>query len=339
MIDDNPHDMIHGGSLDFMKAAFPTAPKPWIDVSTGINPWPYPIGRISTDDIAHLPDQRAYKACHQAMADYLQVDAQNLLLVPGTELIIRLLPYILKAETVEIISPTYGDHLLAWQNTGHRITEISDQAVADACSAKDILVLCNPNNPDGRLLQRDQLNYVRRIKADGSGWLIVDEAYADLTPEHSMVPYAGEDGLIILRSFGKFFGLAGLRLGGIIAPPELIHRARHMLGVWPISNLALQVGRKAYGDVNWQHEMRGRLHQARHDLDIILADNQITNPQGTDLFRYIQVQNAHELWQHLAAHGIYVRRFKWSDQHLRMGLPQGRHDRQRLDAALSAFQL
>ncbi len=323
----------HGGALDLMRAAFPSAPEPWIDLSTGINPWSYPFRDIPDAAYRHLPVRDAYDSCRSAMAKALRAPAESLLLAPGSELLIRLLPKVINPRRAAILTPMYGDHVEAWRRARCDIIETEDPlGLADQV---DAVVVCNPNNPDGRRFAPDSLLRTAERLARRGGWLIVDEAYADLDPSLSLAPHGGKDGLIVLRSFGKFYGLAGVRLGALLAPEALRSEMQHLLGVWPVSGPALHIGKQACRDEAWQREMRSRLADARVRLDRILHAAGLKVVGGTDLFRLVETENATRLWEHLAHHGIYVRRFDWSDRLVRIGLPETDAAETRLSAGLT----
>ena len=326
-------DLLHGGALDRMRAAFPDAPEPWIDLSTGINPWAYPIGAIPNASFRHLPTHDAYEACRHAIAGSLQAPSESLVLAPGSELLIRLLPVLISPKTIAILSPTYGDHVAAWRRADIEVIETSDPLHIGG--QVDAIVICNPNNPDGRHFEPDVLLKTAANLADRGGWLIVDEAYADLEPGLSLAPSGGTDGLIILRSFGKFFGLAGLRLGAVLAPEPVRAAMRNLLGIWPVSGPALHIGAQACNDQAWQDGTRHKLAEARWRLDTILRSRDIKVVGGTDLFRLVETDNASAFWEKLARAGIYVRRFAWNDRLVRIGFPENAEAEDRLVAALS----
>ncbi|NQY13348.1 MAG: threonine-phosphate decarboxylase [Henriciella sp.] len=327
-------DLVHGGAIDVMRMDYPDAPKPWIDLSTGINPWPYPNIKLSRKALTHLPTSADYQACQQAMATAIDAPPQTLILAPGSELLIRLLPDMLSAERVAILSPTYGDHSEAWRRAGVEI--MHSENPLGLASMADIVVVTQPNNPNGRVFTLQALESARQELARRGGWLIIDEAYVDLRPEQSLARHeAGADGLILLRSFGKFFGLAGLRLGAMLAPESLADAMAKRLGVWPISGAALEIGTRAYSDVDWQIQTRTLLANAAARLDALLSEANIRVIGGTELFRFIEHPNANDVFEHLARQGIYVRRFAWSKQHLRIGLPANSEAEWRLRAALS----
>lgn len=323
----------HGGALDRMRAAFPAAPAPWIDLSTGINPWPYPVDGVPAETFAHLPTEAARMACHTAMADAFGAHAEALVVTPGTELVIRLLPQLLpRIGRIAVLAPGYGDHAAAWRAAGREVVETADPL--NAATGCDAVMLSCPNNPDGRCFAAADLAACADDLARRGRMLIVDEAYADCAPGQSLAGLAGRDGLVVLRSFGKFYGLAGVRLGALLGPPDLVARCGDLFGCWPVSGPALWLGAKAYGDRRWAAATRTRLAEAAADLDRLLAAAGLAVAGGTSLFRHVMVADAGRCWRQLAGAGIYVRRFGWSDSHLRFGLPATAAARARLAEAL-----
>ena len=326
-------DLIHGGALDGMRAAYPQACAPWIDLSTGINPWPYPETSVSEAALTHLPTRAMYETCQQNMAKAINADPDALLLAPGSELLIRLLPDVIGLRRVAILSPTYGDHAAVWRRAGAEVIETNNPL--NLADHVDAVVVTHPNNPDGRLFDIEALEAARSVLAAHGGWLIMDEAYADLTPAQSFAFRGGSDGLIILRSFGKFFGLAGLRLGALIAPRTVRTTMADRLGVWPVSGAALEIGARAYADALWQSQTRTTLTDASARLDAILRKAGLNPVSSATLFRYVEIADAHSVFERLARNGVYVRRFDWSTTHLRIGLPATQDAEHRLAAALS----
>ncbi len=325
----------HGGALDLMRARFPQAPEPWLDLSTGINPWPYPLDSPQPETLQRLPTATATARCRAAMAEAFGVPVGSVLPIPGSELLIRLLPTLLRPRPgtrVAITRPTFADHAEVWRAAGCRVVETPDPL--EALASTDLVVLCNPNNPDGRVWNPARLEAARATLAKRGGWLIVDEAYADVRPNLSLATRGGRAGLIIFRSFGKFFGLPGLRLGAFIAPQDTLAIVRQSLGIWSVSGPALAAGAQAYRDHGWQSATRQRLVTARACLDAILHSAGLRVVGGVDLFRFVEVNNANRVWRHLAGRGIFVRRFSWSRNRLRIGLPPDAQARARLAQAL-----
>lgn len=327
--------IIHGGDLSYLVAAFPDAPQPLIDLSTGINPWPYPV-RPSDAAWHRLPQRDAERACIDAFASYLGADGENIVLTPGTQLAISLLPHLIAPRRVAIVSPTYAEHAAAWRSAGAEVFEVASHALAD--TGADILVVTNPNNPDGALHPADVLLDLAKAQAARGGWLIVDEAFCDVVPSASLAAHGGASGLVILRSFGKFFGLAGSRLGAVLAPPELGQKLRHAMGPWAVSGPALEIGAAAYRDNEWISATRRKLKAESVRLDQLFARHNLSVIGGTPLYRLAETGDAATLKPHLAGAGIHVRSFDYNPAWLRFGLPADESAFQRLAAALESFQ-
>ncbi|MEL7022602.1 MAG: threonine-phosphate decarboxylase CobD [Pseudomonadota bacterium] len=326
-------DLQHGGALDRVAARFPSAPSPWIDLSTGINPWAWPVDRVDIDCLHRLPTYADMDRCRQAMAAAFGAPADAVALVPGTEIAIRLLPKILDVSRVVVLTPSYGDHAETWAAAGVDLVQSGEPL--DHRDDANVIVVCNPNNPDGRCFDPTALKSVRERLAERGGWLIIDEAYADLDPDQSLSPMAGLPGLIVLRSTGKFFGLPGLRLGAVLGPPDVMAALNQLLGVWQISGPALAIGAVAYADTDWQEAMRRHLAEVRARVDDVLVAQGVRVTGGTDLYRYLEFEDAHAIWHQLCLRGIYTRRFEWTKHHLRMGLPPTPAAETRLMEALS----
>lgn len=321
-------DLVHGGALDAMARAFPGAPGPWLDLSTGINPWPYPTTAVRADDWARLPSAALGDACRDAMAAAWRADPACVLPVPGTEVAIRLLPLLIEAERVAVLGPTYDDHARAWVAAGRTVREV--RRPSEAVGA-DLVAACNPNNPDGRVLDAEELAALR----GGARWLVLDEAYAEAAPGASLASRAGEPGLVVLRSFGKFHGLAGVRLGAVLGPPDLLARLAALLGHWRVSGPALRLGAAAYADAAWRDATLARLRAATGDLRARLRAGGLAVVGGTPLFTLARADDAAARWRRLAQAGVYVRRFARDRTLLRVGLPDTPAAAERLSAALS----
>ena len=305
---------LHGGSgEDFLRAHYPDAALPWLDLSTGINPWPYPHSQISAAALQKLPSPSLTDACRTAAADYFGVNAKSLALLPGSQAAISLLPRLFSPARVAVPEPAYSEHAVCWAAAGHDVISVENDGDAD------VLVLTNPNNPDGKVSNKEELSRICATRSAKEQWLVVDEAFADLTPEISLAGSAGN--LVIFRSFGKFFGLAGLRLGFAIAPPDLAHKLEDSIGPWSVSGAALEIGTRAYADRDWQTETRSRLSDAAKRLRASLNRFGLSDAGGTDLFRLTAHARAAELFDRLCRDGIYVRRFAGHPHWLRFGLP------------------
>lgn len=325
------NQILHGGDVADLLSRHPDAPRPLIDLSTGINPWPYPAD-IAEEALTRLPQRATEEACRDAMAAYLSTRPESILLTPGTQIAISLLPFLIKKSRIDIAVPTYGEHAPGWKAAGHEVKETPRGKIQDEDA--DILILTNPNNPDGAETIPAALHALAKRQAERGGFLILDEAFADVSSHLSLAAHAGEEGLIILRSFGKFFGLAGLRLGGVLAPPAILEKLKAALGPWPVSGPALAVGAAAYGDADWISATRDKLKDEAAGLDSILDRAGLHVIGGTPLFRLAAHPAAQTVHTRLADAGLHVRRFEYDKTWLRFGLPPDAAAKERLIAAL-----
>lgn len=292
----------HGGGLDAAIARWGGDRSDWQDLSTGINPHPYPLPKFSEQAWTALPDKAAERALIDAARAFWNVpDDADILAAPGASSLIARMPQLFDAQTVDIPKPTYNEHAAAFAAQGW-----SEDDVAD------VRVLVHPNNPTGKLWSSDDLN---------SKVTIVDESFCDVTPEHSMIDQAAKPGVIVLKSFGKFWGLAGLRLGFIIAAPDVIAKMRDMIGPWAVSGPALETATRALRDLQWAEETRVRLAQDAKRLDALLEAHGAESVGGCDLFRLYTVDDAPAWSARLGEHHILTRIFPYSETYLRLGLP------------------
>jgi cobalamin biosynthetic protein CobC len=325
---------LHGGKVAAARALFPQVSAPWIDLSTGISPWSYPYEAIPAEAFTRLPDPEAIDALEAAAAVSFGVsDAACVVATPGSDLALRSLGQLFAGRRVAVVRPGYSGHVLAWREAD--ITLISADDIEVAARAHDVVLLANPNNPDGRIVSRERLLAVAAELGARGGMLIVDEAFADVMPEHSICG-ALSDGVMVFRSFGKFFGLAGVRLGFVVTTCSRTRRAlRSALGDWPVSGPAVVIGTAAYRDVNWQSTQRRRLQAAAERLDSMLVRAGFAIAGGTVLFRLARcVSGVDAVFRHLAQHGILTRPFSSDASLLRFGLPAEETQWQRLAFAL-----
>ena len=325
----------HGGDPAEAEALYGRPQGGWIDLSTGINPHSYPIGDLAPECWSRLPDSRMYDRLRQAAVTCYGVPNPALVVpAPGTQALIQWLPRLFGARTrVTVLGPTYNEHAHGWSLAGHEVTEASGLDAIDPLA--DVVVAVNPNNPDGRRLEADALMGLAAELAARGGWLVVDEAFSDVSPELSLAAKAGTPGLVVLRSFGKFFGLAGLRLGFALCGADLAGRLTRALGPWTVSGPAVEVAAAALADEPWIGAMRKRLKVEAARLDGLLKDNELKVIGGTDLFRLSQSAQAREVHARLARNGILVRRFSQQVHWLRFGLPGDENSWKRLEDALS----
>jgi cobalamin biosynthetic protein CobC len=321
----------HGGGLIAARALYPGAPEPWIDLSTGINPVAYPVPPLPAEVFARLPEPEAVAALEAVAATaYGAADPATVAAAPGTQSLIHLLPRILSARRVAVLSPTYGEHEAAWRLAG---SAVFPMASLEGCGIADAVVLCNPNNPDGRHHDPDTLLAMARRLATVGSLLVVDEAFADLDGP-TLVPALPSGGLLVLRSFGKTYGLAGVRLGFAIGPAWLAARLREALGPWAVSGPAIHAGMAALADVAWRQATARRLAEDARRLDATLTAAGARLVGGTRLFRLVEHPQAQAMADRLARAGILVRRFPDHPHWLRFGIPGTDDAWRRLMAAL-----
>ncbi len=326
----------HGGDLDSARTRFGEPADGWIDLSTGINPNAYPVPDLPSEAWHRLPECRAMDGLiHAARACYGINRHMGVVATPGTQAIIQWLPMLAPSARVAVIAPTYGEHAHTWRSCGHTVTEVfSLSAIPDDCS---VAVVVNPNNPDGRTYDtNDLLSVVDAMHARG-GFLVVDEAFCDVTPDLSLTPQHRSDGLIILKSFGKFFGLAGIRLGFAIGDPLRVTRLAQHLGPWAVSGPALVIGTQALSDKKWIRETRAALQQDRLRLAAMMDTCDIQICGSTDLFTLVETEHAKHLYEHLCGAGILTRSYAAYTEWIRFGLPGNAQHWARLEAAFIAY--
>ncbi len=322
----------HGGNLDQLACHYPNAPQPWLDLSTGISPWSYPVESACLSRAVHqLPSAAALEGCMEAMAFTFGCSTSAVLPTPGTELVIRLLPQLLPGALV-VSPPTYGDYETAWRQTGAEVIAVGDVTAAPASAAA--IVVCNPNNPDGRCLERATLESIYQQTLKRNQWLIVDEAYGELQPASSIADLAGSEKLIVLRSVGKFYGLPGLRLGALLGPSDVLDWYRGILGYWSVSSLALEVGQRLYRDKQWRDQHAQRLSAAARTTREGFARAGVALAGSTDLFFSFKPPEQKALWRSLMQNGIYTRLLDASCGLIRCGLPADEEDLERLLSTL-----
>ena len=323
----------HGGALNAMALRYGRPAAEWLDLSTGINPNGYPPPlldpacwrRLPQDDDGLEEAARRYYGSPQSLA------------VAGSQAAILALPRLFPSGRVLLLTPSYAEHAAAWQRAGHTLQLLqanSDKIDLEAAAAGcDYVLLCQPNNPTGtRFSTARLLELVDALDRRG-GALLVDEAFMDCTPEDSLAAASGRPGLVVLRSLGKFFGLAGARVGFVLAEAALLAALRDALGPWPLSGPARVVARVALADRDWQEATRRRLREDGERLAALLRDHHLGRPQGTPLFQWLAHAQAAAIYEALARRGILIRLFA-DPPGLRFGLPGTETEWARLAAAL-----
>jgi cobalamin biosynthetic protein CobC len=318
----------HGGDLASARRLCPDAPQPWIDLSTGVNPHPYPLPEIAPEAWTRLPDPSALARLEAVAATRYRARAPTHVIAgPGSQAIIQALARLLPARRVGVLGATYPGHARAWSAEVVRVERVED--LADC----DVAVVVNPNNPDGRIVASAAL---RDLAVGMTGRaLIVDEAFADFdAADQSLAPALPERGAIVLRSFGKTYGLAGLRLGFAIASPEFAVPLRAALGPWAVSGPAIEIGLRALPDGAWFEAMRARVMAEAERLDRLLIAAGWTVIGGTALFRLGSRADAGERFAALLRAGLLTRPFEDAPDRLRFGLPANEQAWERLKKAL-----
>ncbi|KND60439.1 L-threonine 3-O-phosphate decarboxylase [Candidatus Burkholderia verschuerenii] len=321
----------HGGNLREAARRHDIALADWLDLSTGINPFGYPVPPVPPDAWRRLPeDDDGVAAC---AARYY--GAESALPVAGSQAVIRVLPALLKGGVAAVAPLTYGEYAPAFARAGHRIVTLDTDA-DDLPDAVDHVIVANPNNPTAARLSRDTLLRWHAQLARRGGTLIVDEAFADVDPGASLADIATRDGLVVLRSVGKFFGLAGIRAGFVLAAPDVQRALRDTLGAWTVGGPARHAVQAAFADLDWQRDTRARLHRDGARLGALLASHGF-DLRSTPLFSWMPTPDAAALQHALAQRGIWTRLFALPEMttSLRIGLPGADGDWARLERALA----
>ncbi|MER8826969.1 threonine-phosphate decarboxylase CobD [Mesorhizobium sp. M0938] len=324
----------HGGSLGRARALFPHAPQPFVDLSTGINPHSYPFFELPATALSRLPEAaRARELADIAASAYGAPSAATVMGAPGTQILLPRVASLVRPGKAVVLGPTYAEHARAAAIAGHAVTEVDD---FEALAGADLAIVVNPNNPDGRVVEREKLlGLAGKLRAKG-GLLVVDEAFMDVGPlGESLAGDVEQGGIVVLRSFGKFFGLAGLRLGFALADALTVERLEAQFGPWAVAGPALEYGIRALADTGWQVEMRRRLAEEAARLDTLFGRFGVPVAGGTTLFRYIRLADAAGLFSTLGECGILLRHFSGRPHVLRAGLPGPEEEWQRLQSALA----
>ncbi|MBA1147556.1 threonine-phosphate decarboxylase [Ectothiorhodospiraceae bacterium WFHF3C12] len=322
----------HGGDIAAAARRYGIPAAQWLDLSTGINPQPYPMSPVPESAWHRLP------ADGDGLADLASAHYGGPALpVPGSQAAIQALPRLRTASRVLVLSPTYAEHAQAWRRAGHTVRELDAEALEANTDEADVVVVSNPNNPDAGIIPRRRLLCWHARLASRRGWLIVDEAFADAQPEQSVADRADQPGLIVLRSLGKFFGLAGLRAGFVLAEDRLRESLAEMIGPWAVSGPARFGARGALADGAWQARTRERLARDSKRLAEVLANHGLGPAAGTALFQWVPHERAQHVAEVLAHQAILVRHFPALGA-LRFGLPGEETAWRRLDETLAAVR-
>ncbi|MFN3786082.1 MAG: threonine-phosphate decarboxylase CobD [Thiothrix sp.] len=324
----------HGGQLHAASRRYAIPLAHWLDLSTGISPWVYPLPPVPSECWQRLPESD--DGLLNVAARYYGSAA--LLPVNGSQEAIKLLPHCFpRGQRVGIISPAYHSHQHAWAAHGHTVQVLNPTQVARALPALDVLVVVNPTNPTAQHYSAETLRHWQQTLLQHGGCLVVDEAFMDVTPTQSLITPEPLAGLVVLRSLGKFFGLAGVRLGFVWADIRLLQAIAALQGDWAVSHLARWAGQQALADQAWQQQQRARLGRAGERLHTLLQRYYGDVVQSTPLFSYLPAPHAAKIHQALAAQGILTRLFS-EPAALRFGLPATETDWLRLEQGIHSCQ-
>ncbi|MEB0075885.1 threonine-phosphate decarboxylase CobD [Pseudomonas sp. CCI3.2] len=327
----------HGGRLKQAAVRYGIAEDNWLDLSSGIAPWPWPVPEIPMRAWARLPEIN--DGLEAAACAYY--GAEQVLPVPGSQAAIQALPRLRRAGKVGVLSPCYAEHAEAWRSSGFLVREMLEDEVDYFLDSLHVLVVVNPNNPTGLTIAPERLLDWHARLAQRGGWLVVDEAFMDNTPELSLSAETWRVGLIVLRSFGKFFGLAGARLGFVIAEPQLLKLLERHIGPWAINGPTRVLGQACLNDVEGHRQQRLRTQQASERLAALMTQHGLEPQGGCALFQWLVTPLAVSVHEFCASHGVLLRLFLNSQtpQHssLRFGLPADEAQWQRLEQVLSDY--
>jgi len=325
----------HGGRLGCAAKQYGIPLQQWLDLSTAISPFSYPCPAIPARLWHRLPDDD--NGLMEAARNYY--GSKYLLPVAGSQAAIQSLPLLRSPCRAAFLSLTYNEHRAAWQKHGHQVSTLVPGDLCKQAEQLDVIVVANPNNPTGETFDSATLLKAATILANKGGWLIVDEAFIDASDLDSLARQASSSqSLIVLRSLGKFFGLAGARVGFAMANEALLEQLQEQLGPWPLSGPARYVAQCALEDVDWIDVTRKRLQKASLRLADLLRSSDLESNGGTSLFQWVESEAASELHQALARSAIFTRLFA-EPQSIRFGLPHSEDEWERLDKALKQVSL
>lgn len=326
----------HGGNIDSASKQWGIAREKWLDLSTGVSPraWQPP-----TELPEHILRAMPYPSEDLLNAARRYYNNARPLALPGSQAAIQLLPQCFTNARVLMPSLCYAEHAHHWQaHDCHYFKQAEPGALARAMQQHqpDVLLLVNPCNPCGFRYSRQTLLDLLAQQAARGGYLIVDEAFADTDPSESIADVQHQR-LIVLRSIGKFFGLAGLRLGFVLAADAMRQQLAELLGPWPVSGVSEYWGALALEDQQWQSEQRLRIQAWSHAQEQLLVDalgeDFVLRNSGLFISARVSQERVEAVYQQCAAQGILLRRFSEDPELLRLGLCSA-EDLPRLAAAL-----
>ncbi len=327
MAESTPPD--HGGRLRRAAERYQIDLSQWVDLSTGINPNGWPVPEIPPDVWRRLPEPN----------DGFELAAKNyygtteLIPTAGSQAAIQALPKLRPLGLVGLPDVGYAEHHYAWQKAGHQTINLEGGDPGPFIDQLDVLLVINPNNPTGKCTPVEQLLEWHARLARRGGWLVVDEAFVDVSPEFSLASRSPLPGLIVLRSLGKFFGLAGIRSGFVLAEPYLLKQLQHELGPWSVTGPTRFIAKAALEDASWQSFAREKLLAEGKRLNQLLSTHDLTPSGNHPLFQWVKHSGAEQLFEGLAQYGILVRYFD-QPKSLRFGLPHDEAQWTKLESVL-----
>ena len=319
----------HGGRLAEVAEKYQIPLSEWLDLSTGINPVSWPVPDIPPELWQHLP----YNDDTLEAAADKYYGGHGCLAVAGSQAAIQALPHLRSHCRVGMLPLTYSEHAHAWQRNGHEVIRLQTDDIDQYIANLDVLLIVNPNNPTAEFFDQQQLLYWHEQLAHRGGWLIIDEAFMDATPEKSLVAEVTRPGLIVLSSLGKFFGLAGARCGFVFCDELMKKRLAEWLGPWTVAGPSRWVATQALQDHRWQAAMRDQLLKQSKRLQQLLSQYEFEAQSGSALFQWLKTPDAKLIQDRMAQQGIWIRRFENPDS-LRFGLPEKNEDWLRLELGL-----
>lgn len=332
-----PQGLTHGGRILAAAEKYAIPEKQWLDLSTGLNPNGWPVPDLPLSIWQTLPEDN--DGLQTAACEYY--GCEICLPVAGSQAAIQTLPTLRSLSKVGVISPTYAEHKHNWKQAGHEVVQLAVEDVDKIIEQLDVLVVINPNNPTGKLISTNiLLDWHQKLSKKG-GWLVVDEAFMDVTPEKSLLSSGIKPGLIVLRSLGKFFGLAGVRCGFVISDKELLQRLSDKIGPWSLTGPTRYIAKQALNDKNWHNKTCESLNESSSRLSETLNINGLAPSGGTALFQWLNHPKAKQIYDECAKQGILIRYFEAQDSttknmpSLRFGLPANEKQWSRLTNVLS----
>jgi cobalamin biosynthetic protein CobC len=321
----------HGGHLLQAVRRYGLPREAWLDLSTGINPIAWEGAPVSIVSWNRLPEEE--DGLREVAQSYYGAPGVCVLPVSGSQAAIQALPRLRSRSRVGVPAVGYNEHGYRWKQAGHEVLPLAVADFAAAIDGLDVLIVCNPNNPTGECVTpAELLDWHARLSSRG-GWLVVDEAFADSMPQTSLARFTDRDGLIVLRSLGKFFGLAGARVGFVLSGHVFLQMLAEWLGPWAISGPSRIVARAALSDRGWQEATRQRLRRDGQQLAALLTRHGLNPTGGCDLFQWVSEPRAKEIHEWLAQEAILTRHFSTVPS-LRFGLPGTAREWSRLEEAL-----